>query len=81
MSRELQEIEELGDQVARLTEVVRAHNEYMRWFKSEADKLVKSAGPLLAMAAPMLAQAATGQLPGVPTPPETPAQINGGFDG
>lgn len=78
-----------GEQIERLTEAIKAYQLYMQWFKTEADRLVKSAGPVLSMAAPMLAQFASGQFPAellgaaqVPTQPaaDTAATIPGGFD-
>lgn len=74
---------ELTASVDKLYGAVKAHNEYMEWVRSEMDKLLKSAGPVLSMAAPMFQQMMSGNLPVPPTQPaeQTPAAISGGFDG
>jgi uncharacterized protein HemX len=69
----LEAVTELSDRVEALRRqqeamvgVVNQYSEHMTWFKAETDKLVKAAGPMLAMAGPMLAQLAAGQVPTLP---------------
>lgn len=78
------QVQALTASVDKLYGAVKAHNEYMEWVRSEMDKLLKSAGPVLSMAAPMFQQMMSGNL-AMPTPTQpaeqTPAAISGGFDG